>query len=363
MQDRGLVRKMTLELPGEHGGQGDLRHEPDGSPPGLERRPDRAQVHLGLSTSRDTLEQRREVTPVADRGSDGLDRHGLRRGRFEGRNVCLGRGACVRFPGLLEGAHEPLRRERSQHLGSCPGLHPDLRRGGRAAKSLEEFEDIAAAAAATECLLALGPGDRSGQVGELDPGGPGLARGHGADPASLLEGAQRLPPLSPLSGQLDHAHRLTRRQAIQDRALGRRGGSGQSPLLRHSVTHRAGRREPRRQGALQDLTGGREEALGHASGRDEQLRRAHRLGVQHLEDVARRRHRRAGLLRQDHSRQDALPERDADAYPWQRKRESVGNRVREAAAQRQRQGHRDRTAQISAGAGEVDSSGSSRTKT
>ncbi len=61
----------------EREGEGDLRHEHEGRPPGFERRGDRLDVDRGLAAAGHTIEQERARVSGRDGGHDPIDRLGL----------------------------------------------------------------------------------------------------------------------------------------------------------------------------------------------------------------------------------------------------------------------------------------------
>ena len=240
MQHRGVLGKLAPQLAGEDRRQRDFGDEPHGAAPGVERRPDCAQVDLRLAAAGDALEQRREIAPLANCGGDRVDCRGLLGGRRDEGGPRLGRRrgpACL----LHEGPQQALRGQCAERRGARARRDADLRTGRRPPERREQGEDFPALAAAAERPGRLLAHDRPDRVGGLGAGAPPFGRRRGPDPPAVLQAAHGVVPLAPLARQVDDAHRLARGQPLEDRPFaGRRLAEADRSPFRDAVAHRPG---------------------------------------------------------------------------------------------------------------------------
>ena len=188
----------------EREGEGDLRHEHERRPSGLERRGDRLDVDRGLATAGHAVEQERARVAGGDRGHDPGDRLGL-----GGQEVA--RGGPAAAPAGRSCRERPARAFADLGLGQTapdePGRAPSVR-GGRPGRP-RAVRRLGAAASSARRSTWRGPSGRPGdrlpgrqrgsrrpsRVEEPDPAlvaWPGARR-----PAASIRGSPGPPPRAP----------------------------------------------------------------------------------------------------------------------------------------------------------------------
>ena len=349
-------RTARWSSPGEDGRQRDLRHEPDRAAARFERRGDRPQVDLGLAAARDALEERREGSGApGSRAAIGLDGAVLLLGRQSKRAAGpASAGATPRLPRAAPARTSARRPSPRERLAGRPSRRPvsraDLRARSRAGRAPRDRR-------ATSALRRLRPSSppRSSasrgtrQRRPVRPGAAALApRETGRiQPRSSRARSASAPARRP--GRSVDADGIAARERAPGCAASAPVGPGERPALGDPVPDGAGRGQPRRQRALQDLARRREESLGDARG-GRRSSGGHTGSTSSTSTISRsRRPGRGSAARRGHDAgQRTLAERDADARPGRGRLERPPERGRRtrggsaAAARRRRTGSRSR---------------------